>query len=250
MKVTYLGHSGFMVELHDSCLVFDYYRGELPHNCQDLKSKNWYVFSSHSHGDHFNPKIIELMCGYDNVTYVFSKDIERKLKSYKELVAGKSICYMRRDEEIRLNDIEIKTFHSTDKGVAFLVKAEGQLIYHAGDLNWWHWEGESAQYNNDMAARYKREVGKIKESVEDRGGILDVAFVPLDPRLLSAYYMGMKYFLENVKVQKLFPMHFWDEPKVQDKFLVEYQDVIVKNECEFCKLTCDGEVLDFGGSYG
>lgn len=245
MKITYLGHSGFMVELHDSCLVFDYYRGEFLQNREDLKQKKWYIFSSHSHADHFNPKIMELMCESPNVTYVFSKDIERKLKFHKELVEGRNICYMRRDEEIRLNDIEIKTFHSTDKGVAFLVKAEGKLLYHAGDLNWWHWEGESAQYNNDMAARYRREVGKIRETVEGKDGMIDVAFLPLDPRLFGAYYMGMKYFLENVKTVHVFPMHFWDEPGVQDKFLQEYHDVIAKTNCEFCKLARDGEVFDF-----
>lgn len=31
---------------------------------------------------------------------------------------------------------------STDEGVAFLVTAEGRTVFHAGDLNWWHWEGE------------------------------------------------------------------------------------------------------------
>ena len=35
IKVTYLGHSGFLAELEDVCLLFDYYKGELP---EDRKS--------------------------------------------------------------------------------------------------------------------------------------------------------------------------------------------------------------------
>ena len=37
---------------------------------------------------------------------------------------------------------EIRTLRSTDEGVAFVVHYAGKTIYHAGDLNWWHWEGE------------------------------------------------------------------------------------------------------------
>ena len=30
MKVTYIQHSGFAVEMEDKVLIFDYYRGEIP----------------------------------------------------------------------------------------------------------------------------------------------------------------------------------------------------------------------------
>ena len=30
MKVIYLGHSGFFVEMEDACFLFDYYKGDLP----------------------------------------------------------------------------------------------------------------------------------------------------------------------------------------------------------------------------
>ena len=54
MKVTYLEHSGFVVEYKDDVFIFDWYRGRLPKF--DLKKKI-YVFASHSHYDHFNKKI-------------------------------------------------------------------------------------------------------------------------------------------------------------------------------------------------
>ena len=30
MRITFLAHSGFFVELDSMCLLFDYWRGELP----------------------------------------------------------------------------------------------------------------------------------------------------------------------------------------------------------------------------
>ena len=54
MKVTYLDHSGFLLELKDRYFIFDYYKGELPP--LDRK-KEVLVFCSHAHRDHYNPKI-------------------------------------------------------------------------------------------------------------------------------------------------------------------------------------------------
>ena len=46
MKITYLRHSGFLVELEQVWLLFDYYRGEIP---EFPKGKKGYVFVSHRH---------------------------------------------------------------------------------------------------------------------------------------------------------------------------------------------------------
>lgn len=43
-KVTYIGHSGFSVELRKVVLLFDYYRGEIPVFSEDA---SLYVFASH-----------------------------------------------------------------------------------------------------------------------------------------------------------------------------------------------------------
>ena len=46
MKITYLRHSGFLVEMTQVWLLFDYYRGEIP---AFPKGKKGYVFVSHRH---------------------------------------------------------------------------------------------------------------------------------------------------------------------------------------------------------
>ena len=56
----------------------------------------------------------------------------------------------------------VRTLKSSDDGVSFLVDAEGLSIYHAGDLNWWHWEGEnSIKENKEAELIYKKEIDKL-----------------------------------------------------------------------------------------
>ncbi|MFQ9345343.1 MAG: MBL fold metallo-hydrolase [Coprococcus sp.] len=59
MRVTYIGHSGFSVELESHILLFDYYEGTMP---EFDPAKKLLVFASHSHPDHFNREILET-CG-------------------------------------------------------------------------------------------------------------------------------------------------------------------------------------------
>ena len=55
----------------------------------------------------------------------------------------------------------METLRTTDEGVAFLVTCKDKRIYHAGDLNWWHWEEESIDYNRQMRKDYQREIRKL-----------------------------------------------------------------------------------------
>ena len=58
MKITYINHSGFLIETRDCYYIFDYYKGELPHLD---KEKEVIVFCSHFHEDHFNPQIFGIL---------------------------------------------------------------------------------------------------------------------------------------------------------------------------------------------
>ena len=57
--------------------------------------------------------------------------------------------------------VTVKAFKSTDEGVAFLIEAEGKVLYHAGDLNNWVWEGEPEEYNFRMSEAFHSELLKI-----------------------------------------------------------------------------------------
>ena len=114
------------------------------------------------------------------------------------------------------NGTQVTTLLSTDSGVAFIVKTSDGMIYHAGDLNDWHWEGETEADNRHMTSMYRTEIDKIK------GAHFDAAFVPLDPRQEKHYADGMLYFLKHVDCNAVFPMHYWNEPSVIDRFITEY----------------------------
>ena len=76
MKITYINHSGFLVEVKDCYYIFDYYKGELP---PLDKNKEVIVFCSHFHEDHFNPQIFEILDDM-GIRYraVLAKDIRKR----------------------------------------------------------------------------------------------------------------------------------------------------------------------------
>ena len=57
MKITFIYHSSFAVELENCVLVFDYYgEGQLP---TIPENKKIYFLNSHAHPDHFKREILE-----------------------------------------------------------------------------------------------------------------------------------------------------------------------------------------------
>lgn len=235
MNVTYISHSGFLLETESAYFLFDYYKGEIPECTQD---KAFVVFVSHRHGDHYNPTIFELTKQYEHVQYVLSKDvpIKRQIQEYNTqgIPLENYITVMGREQEREVvltngTMLHVTTLKSTDEGVAFLLSYEGKTYYHAGDLNLWTWEGETKQYNHNMEANYFRELQKLKHME------IDAAFVPLDPRQEKNAFDGLKSFLEYTNTKKVFPMHFWGEFGIIREFLEaypEYKEQIVALEKE------------------
>ena len=222
MKVTYLDHSGFLVEMEQAYFLFDYYRGTIP---ELNKEKPLVVFVSHSHGDHYNREIYHLITRYPKTQYVLAKDIPVKRliqeKEQQGVDLGSHILSLRKNTKTELSlwngtQLIITTLKSTDAGVAYFLEYENQTLYHAGDLNLWYWEGETKQYNDNMVRAYQIELEKLKDCP------IDVAFVPLDPRLENHAMDGLRLFLEYTQTKKVFPMHMWGEYRIIQKFLDQY----------------------------
>ena len=57
MRAVFLDHSGFLVESDSAALLFDWWKGELPAVKPGVPL---YVFASHVHPDHFDPRIFAL----------------------------------------------------------------------------------------------------------------------------------------------------------------------------------------------
>ena len=169
-------------------------------------AKKLLVFASHSHPDHFNREILKLEEMYPDVEYIFPKDIGIAKKEQRI-----SEHFMRKRDEITVGDTKVRSLRSTDEGVAFLIKCEDRTIYHAGDLNWWHWEEEDDAYNRMMRGDYKKEIEALA------GEKIDLAFVVLDPRQEEQFCWGFDWFMRHTDTKIVFPMHMWKKYEVQDR---------------------------------
>lgn len=240
MRVTYLKHSGFLLEWERCYWIFDYYQGQIP--ALDPK-KTIFVFCSHSHSDHFNPAVFRLREQYPAVQYVFSGQVRpacRKWNRKSDMdsqIPVSEVHFLASRTEAEFSDgfggtLKIFALRSTDCGCAFRISYEGKTIYHAGDLHWWFWPGESETENRQMTGNFKKEMEYLE------GLTLDAAFVPLDGRLGETYGLGMRYLLEHARVRHVFPMHFWDDFSVMDRYPEEYP---VPEHTEFHKILADGQ---------
>ena len=50
------------------------------------------------------------------------------------------------------------------------------------------------------------------------------SFVPLDPRQGEHSADGLLYFLKNVNCDAVYPMHYWGEQDIIDKFTKQYPE--------------------------
>ena len=134
----FLAHSGFLVDDGKRCYVFDYYKD--PNNIVwqlAKRGRELWFFVSHTHGDHFNPSITEF--DGPQTRYICHQDVPLEGKVKKCIT-------MRPGQDATLDDVGIHMYGSTDEGGSFYVKTntadiDSDSIFHAGDLNWWHWLG-------------------------------------------------------------------------------------------------------------
>lgn len=212
MTITYLNHSGFFVELDTVCLLFDYWQGRLP---EPVPGKKLLAFASHSHHDHYNPEIFSYAAKWGNAKVILGNDIRLSAKRKAELgVADGEFLRLGPDRTETVLGAEIRTLRSTDSGVAFLVKADGRTIYHAGDLNLWVWDGESDADNAAMTEAFETEIAKLK------GVKIDLAFLTLDARQGADAARGFDHCMRTLDIQKAVPMHSFGNYSAHTDFLV------------------------------
>ena len=208
IAVTYLGGSGFLVAMGDVGLLFD--ASEHGHDMRILPEKEaleafrkLYVFVSHAHDDHFSESIYSL-CG-ENAVYIVGFDVPQPHRGVR----------MNPGDEQGFGPVHVRAFGSTDEGVSFLIECAGIKLFHAGDLNLWHWRDESSVLEIEAAEkRFYECVAPIPKSK------IDVAFFPVDPRQGSMYDAGAGYFIMDVKPRIFIPMHFQGRGDVALRFAI------------------------------
>ena len=232
MKITYIYHSGFIVENEKSAVIIDYYKDSANEAvCRLLKSfpGKLYVLSSHWHPDHFNKEILKWKDIRPDIQYIFSKDILKK-----KLVSQDDGIFMVKGEMWQDDNIHIKAFGSTDVGVSFLIEAEGKTFFHAGDLNNWHWDEESTPEEIQSSERHF--LKEIKAIYNDTHNI-DVVMFPVDCKLGKNYMRGAEQFVDLIRVGTFIPMHFGETYNEANAF----NNYAKKSGCLFIELTETGE---------
>ena len=204
IKVYYIMHSCFMVELDDRYLLFDYFDKSVVSDVVEFSgclpeldpNKYLYVFASHSHKDHWCLENLRWADSRDNIKYILSKDIRLGrnylIRNGFDLSIKDKIQFVGSMKTYKVDDMVIETLRSTDAGVAFIVQVNGLNIYHAGDK-------------------------RMLKPILNRH--FDLGFVVMDARMgEDGYFLGMEYFVKNIECDHIFPMHMWGQYQWIERF--------------------------------
>lgn len=238
MKLTYIYQSSFILECKSIICIFDYYKSntevyKLLKDTIESTQKKVFVFVSHSHYDHYNPIIFEWENKKSPIIYILSEEVK---PSIKKNLNDLEIVFLENYstwENTQLN-ISIKTYGSTDIGCSFLINIDEKSVFHAGDLNNWHWNEEYSQIEADKAEKYYlSELHLINKDISK----IDYLFYPIDMRLGKDYLKGISQFLELISIKTLIPMHF-GESKLPYK---QIEDLLSLNKHHITLLEIDKE---------
>lgn len=216
MEIIYLHHSGFAILANQFTIIIDFFEDSESESCGILHDKllnkngTMYVLSSHFHADHFNRQVLEWKKQKNDIKYIFSHDIYKRRRIEKD-----TAIWLKKCEEYADNNIKITAFGSTDVGISFMIEAEGRTLFHAGDLNNWHWMDESTEeeWKRDEQ-KFLNELKIIKEKYDK----VDIAMFPIDPRLGTEYMRGGKQFIDAIQTSTFIPMHFWNDYASANRF--------------------------------
>ncbi|TDA38944.1 MAG: MBL fold metallo-hydrolase [Candidatus Methanomethylicota archaeon] len=135
VKVKWLGHAAFQIKGKDKTVYIDLGEGAAPSDKADL------VLVTHSHWDHFDPKVIERV-RKEGTVIIAPRDCIPKL--------GAGARAVEPGDRLKVGDLEVRAvhaynvkrfrspgvpFHPKGFGVGYVLGIDGKSIYHAGDTD-------------------------------------------------------------------------------------------------------------------
>jgi len=121
--------------------------------------------------------------------------------------------------------------------VSFFITLQGKQIFHAGDLNNWHWSEESTDQEIRKAeGDFLAEVKNIKQTYPQ----MHLVMFPVDSRLGKDYTKGPKQFIEQIKSSIFVPMHFSEDYNGGNAF----RQTAETTGCRFISISHRGETFD------
>lgn len=212
--VTYIHHNCFILKESSRTFLFDYPDDRFLTDqmravvTNELRGSKAFIFASHSHQDHFNPKLMELAKITSQATFILSEDI---IKKHPRFGKSENCVMVKPSEAYELEKMRIKSFPSNDLGVAFLIQSEGLTVYFGGDLSKWSWDDFTPEERRWMEERFQKTIEALAEHR------IDIAFENTDPRLPN--WAGAAEFLHTVKPTLFVPMHTFGDLDSLERFM-------------------------------
>jgi len=240
MILDYIYHSGFALEAEGVTVIIDYYKDSseaehsrgIVHDYLLQKPGKLYVLATHFHPDHFNREILTWKEQRPDIHYIFSKDI---LKSHR--TQAEDAIYIKKGETYEDETLRIDAFGSTDVGSSFLIHLQDWSVFHAGDLNNWHWSEESTpQEIRKAEGDFLAEVRELQQTAP----AVDVAMFPVDSRIGKDYMRGAEQFVERIKITIFVPMHFSEDYQGGNAF----RQFAESKGCRFLSIAHRGESFE------
>lgn len=187
MRITYLEHCGFIVELNKHTLIFD------PNSKLSITNQEVPQYLFLSHQDALARAQILRPC-LPRACMVLVDDAAQGIKEMNPCV-----CLPMQGEQL-VDDIRVTTLSGT-KGCAYLLELEGKVLYHGGGLHWWHWEEEQDEATQAQVRQdYLHAISALA------GRTIDVAFLRMDPRQNDQFYYGAHALMERCDIHSIIPM--------------------------------------------
>ena len=239
MRLVYIYHSGFALEADGFSILIDYFKDSDPDPDKGYvrsellkRAGTLYILASHFHPDHFHSEVLKWKEQKPDIKYIFSKDILKRRRAKAD-----DAIYLKKGDAYQDELLIIKAFGSTDVGISFLIETEGRRIFHAGDLNNWHWKDESTpQEVAEAEGNYLKELDIIATETS----VMDLVMFPVDPRLSTDFMRGAQQFIDRIKTSVFVPMHFWERPAE----VMAFGPYAESKGCRYIVLSVPGEGTD------
>jgi len=212
--VTFFYQSSFTVAIEKTLLVFSYWQTDQPALPDDYYLterdfqgfNNIVVFVPRDSKEHHDPVIYSWKKSFP-ITYVVCSDAAHAAPKTS------NVRLVKQGDVLSVAGVRVAVHGSSDEGVSFMVHAMGLSIFHAGDLNLWHWREENTLREITQAEElFYRTVADIPKDQ------LDICMFPVDPNLGGFYDAGANHFIMTFKPRVFFPMHWGNRAEIAQDY--------------------------------
>jgi hypothetical protein len=202
VAITYFYQSTFAVALGKTLLIFSYHENnELAKSIairdRDLENfNNIVVFSPSPSAEHFDNVIFNWKQSYP-ISYVLEEGCRKRSPR------NSNIRFCKAGDAFSIADVKVQVFDAAGQGLCFLVNTHSTSIFHAGDLNLWHWRDDREPL--EIAKTEKAYYDAVEKIPREP---LDICMFPLDPNQGSLFEAGANHIIMTLKPKLFLPMHF------------------------------------------